>query len=81
MAVPSPSPRTPPRLPRRCSLLSTPLPLAQPSPASLASQVQGNDPINDIKLLFNTIGSVIKGNAIAKPDRTFSNPVESLKRL
>jgi len=43
--------------------------------------VQGNDPINDIKLLFNTIGSVIKGNAIAKPDRTFSNPVESLKRL
>ena len=52
-----------------------------PPPASLASQVQGNDPINDIKLLFNTIGSVIKGNAIAKPDRTFSNPVESLKRL
>ena len=70
-----------PRVLRRCSLLSTPLPLAQPSPASLASQVQGNDPINDIKLLFNTIGSVIKGNAIAKPDRTFSNPVESLKRL
>jgi len=47
----------------------------------LYKKVQGNDPINDIKLLFNTIGSVIKGNAIAKPDRTFSNPVESLKRL
>ena len=47
----------------------------------LYKKVQGNDPISDIKLLFNTIGSVIKGNAIAKPDRTFSNPVESLKRL
>merc|ERR1719261_1977112 len=47
----------------------------------LYKKVQGNDPINDIKLLFNTIGSVIKGNAIAKPDRTFSSPVESLKRL
>ena len=47
----------------------------------LYKTVQGNNPLDDVKLLFNTIGSVIKGNAIAKPDRTFSNPVESLKRL
>jgi len=47
----------------------------------LYKKVQGNNPVEDIKLLFGTIGSVIKGNAIAKPDKTFSNPVESLKRL
>lgn len=47
----------------------------------LYKKVQGNNPLDDVKLLFNTIGSVIKGNAIASPDKTFSNPVESLKRL
>merc|ERR1712220_46219 len=47
----------------------------------LYKTVQGNNPVEDVKLLFNTIGSIIKGNAIAKPDATFSNPVESLKRL
>ena len=47
----------------------------------LYKTVQGNNPVEDVKLLFNTIGSIIKGNAIAKPDATFDNPVESLKRL
>jgi len=47
----------------------------------LYKTVQGNNPVEDVKLLFSTIGSVIKGNAIAKPDKVFSNPVESLKRL
>merc|ERR1719183_1176345 len=47
----------------------------------LYKTVQGNNPVEDVKLLFSTIGSVIKGNAISKPDKVFSNPVESLKRL
>jgi len=47
----------------------------------LYKTVQGNNPVEDVKLLFNTIGSIIKGNAISKPDQVFSNPVESLKRL
>jgi geranylgeranyl reductase len=47
----------------------------------LYKRVQGNNPVEDVKLLFNTIGSIIKGNAIAKPDKVISNPVESLKRL
>ena len=47
----------------------------------LYKTVQGNNPVEDVKLLFNTIGSLIKGNAIAKPDSTFNNPVESMKRL
>ena len=29
----------------------------------------------------NTVGSLIKGAATAKPDAVFSNPVESLKRI
>merc|ERR1719428_1980020 len=47
----------------------------------LYKKVQGNNPIDDIKLLGETIGCLIKGYSIAKPDRVFSNPVESLKRL
>merc|ERR1712060_429902 len=47
----------------------------------LYKTVQGNNPVEDVKLLFNTIGSIIKGNAISKPDKVFDNPVESLKRL
>merc|ERR1712060_999997 len=47
----------------------------------LYKTVQGNNPVEDVKLLFNTIGSIIKGNAIAKPDKVIDNPVESLKRL
>jgi geranylgeranyl reductase len=47
----------------------------------LYKRVQGNNPIEDIKLLFNTIGSLVRGNAVAAPDKAFSNPVESLKRL
>lgn len=39
------------------------------------------NPVEDVKLLFNTIGSLIKGAATAKPDMVFSNPVESLKRI
>lgn len=47
----------------------------------LYKKVQGNNPFQDIKLLFETIGSLIRGQALATPDAPFSNPVESLKRL
>ena len=47
----------------------------------LYKQVQGNSPLDDIKLLGDTIGCLIKGYSIVKPDATFSNPVESQKRL
>lgn len=47
----------------------------------LYKRVQGNNPFEDIKLLFQTVGSLIRGNALTKPDAQFSNPVESLKRL
>merc|ERR1719281_2211841 len=49
----------------------------------LYKKVQGNNPIKDVKLLFETIGSFIKHKYIqpAPPDREFSNPVESLNRL
>ena len=39
------------------------------------------NPVEDVKLLFNTFGSLMRGRAIAKPDMVFSNPEESLKRL
>lgn len=47
----------------------------------LYKKVQGNNPIDDVKLLFTTIGSLLRGNALGTPDVKFSNPVESLKRL
>jgi geranylgeranyl reductase len=47
----------------------------------LYKRVQGNNPIEDIKLLFGTVGSLIKGASMAKPDMEFSNPIERLKRL
>lgn len=47
----------------------------------LYKKVQGNNPIEDVKLLFNTIGSLVRGSAVASPDKEYSNPVESLKRL
>lgn len=47
----------------------------------LYKKVQGNNPVEDIKLLFQTIGSLIRGNAIAPRDAPYENPVESLKRL
>lgn len=47
----------------------------------LYKKVQGNNPIEDIKLLFATVGSLLRGNALSPPDVPFSNPVESLKRL
>ena len=47
----------------------------------LYKRVQGNNPLDDIKLLGETIGCLIKGYSIAKPDAVFSNPVESKKRL
>ena len=39
------------------------------------------NPVEDFKLLFGTVGSLLRGRAIATPDKPFSNPVESLKRL
>jgi len=47
----------------------------------LYKRVQGNNPLDDIKLLGETIGCLIKGYATATPDQEFSNPVESLKRI
>jgi len=47
----------------------------------LYKRVQGNNPVEDIKLLFTTVGALFRGNALASPDKEFSNPVESLKRL
>uniref|UniRef100_A0A7S2N464 Geranylgeranyl diphosphate reductase, chloroplastic n=1 Tax=Helicotheca tamesis TaxID=374047 RepID=A0A7S2N464_9STRA len=47
----------------------------------LYKKVQGNNPLDDIKLLGETIGCLIKGYANAKPDAEFSNPIESQKRL
>lgn len=47
----------------------------------LYKKVQGNNPVEDIKLLITTIGSLLRGNALTTPDETFSNPKESLKRL
>lgn len=49
----------------------------------LYKKVQGNDPVSDIKLLFNTVSSLVKQNMRpdVPKDATFSNPVESLVRL
>jgi len=47
----------------------------------LYKTVQGNNPIEDLKLLGQTIGALIKGYATAKPDAEFSNPIESQKRI
>merc|ERR1712022_88925 len=47
----------------------------------LYKKVQGNNPIEDVKLLLSTISSLVRGAAMAQPDKEFSNPVESLKRL
>jgi len=47
----------------------------------LYKRVQGNNPLDDIKLLGETIGCLIKGYSIAKPDVEFENPVESMKRI
>lgn len=47
----------------------------------LYKKVQGNNPVEDLKLLFGTVGSLMRGQALAPPDAAISNPVESLKRL
>jgi geranylgeranyl reductase len=47
----------------------------------LYKKVQGNNPIEDLKLLGETIGCLIKGYAKAKPDSEISNPIESKKRI
>ena len=47
----------------------------------LYKKVQGNNPLDDLKLLGDTIGCLIKGYSGAKPDAVFSNPVESQKRI
>jgi len=47
----------------------------------LYKKVQGNSPIKDIKLLIDTVGSLIRGSINAKPDAVVDNPVESLKRI
>jgi geranylgeranyl reductase len=47
----------------------------------LYKRVQGNNPLDDLKLLGDTVKCMVKGYANAKPDAVFSNPVESQKRL
>jgi len=47
----------------------------------LYKRVQGNNPLDDLKLLGETIGCLMKGYAKSAPDQEFSNPVESLKRI
>ena len=47
----------------------------------LYKKVQGNNPVEDVKLLLSTISSLVRGAAMAPPDKEFSNPVESLKRI
>ncbi len=47
----------------------------------LYKTVQGNNPIEDVKLLLSTISSLVRGAAMAQPDKEFSNPEESLKRI
>lgn len=47
----------------------------------LYKKVQGNNPVEDVMLLFQTLAALAKGYASAAPDAPYSNPVESLKRL
>jgi geranylgeranyl diphosphate/geranylgeranyl-bacteriochlorophyllide a reductase len=47
----------------------------------LYKRVQGNNIWEDIKLLVQTIAALIHGKSIAKEDASFSNPIESMKRL
>lgn len=47
----------------------------------LYKRVQGNNPMDDLKLLGETIGCLMKGYVVSKPDQEFSNPVESMKRI
>jgi len=47
----------------------------------LYKRVQGNNPLDDLKLLGQTFSALLNGYKIAKPDAKFSNPVESLNRL
>jgi len=47
----------------------------------LYKRVQGNNPLDDLKLLGDTVKCMVKGYSTAKPDAIFSNPIESKKRL
>jgi len=47
----------------------------------LYKRVQGNNPLDDLKLLGETIGCLMKGYVVSKPDQEYKNPVESLKRI
>lgn len=47
----------------------------------LYKNVQGNNPIQDVLLLSETIATLVREGLVAKPDRKFTNPVESTKRL
>eukprot|EP00594_Rhizosolenia_setigera_P005755 CAMPEP_0178941620 /NCGR_PEP_ID=MMETSP0789-20121207/1510_1 /TAXON_ID=3005 /ORGANISM="Rhizosolenia setigera, Strain CCMP 1694" /LENGTH=416 /DNA_ID=CAMNT_0020620879 /DNA_START=534 /DNA_END=1784 /DNA_ORIENTATION=+ len=47
----------------------------------LYKKVQGNNPLDDLKLLGETVGCLMRGYSRATPDAVFSNPVESQKRI
>ena len=44
-------------------------------------KVQRNNPIDNLKLMGETIGCLMKGYSRASPDTEFSNPIESPKRI
>jgi geranylgeranyl reductase len=47
----------------------------------LYKTVVSPNPIEDVKLLFNTVGSLLRGAATAKPDKEFDNALEAAKRI
>lgn len=47
----------------------------------LYKKIQASSPIENLKLAAATVGALVRGLFISKPDAVFSNPVESLKRL
>ncbi len=47
----------------------------------LYKRVQGNNPLQDVKLLLETAFALVRGAVVSDPDKPYSNPVESLKRL
>ena len=47
----------------------------------LYKKVQGNNPIDNLKLLGETIGCLMREYSRASSDAEFSNPIESLQRI
>ena len=58
--------------PRRCALLPTrlptPTPPSSPSPLALPPAVVPGNPLDDVKLLVDTVGSLLRSNALRAKD-------------